>query len=138
VLDEYARRRVFHENELARIAVATASMTRCDLTDVDIAEVDQSGGFRADRRGTRAAVQLLDFWQALRWLPANDPIRQRGGPIWRRGGSGMSLTYQHPFGVRRPASDEARTIRNCCGNRELADQEGSCPGPSVSPTFGVI
>ena len=50
-----------------------------DLTDVDIAEVDQSRRLFEQIDAELAPLRkLLDFWQALRWLPAKDPVRQRG------------------------------------------------------------
>ncbi len=140
VLDELrAFGALFQKNELARIAVATASMNQiADLTDVDIAEVDQSRHLFEQIDAELAPLRkLLDFWQALRWLPAHDPVRQRGWADLASGRFGDVIDVIDAGSVVAgdPASDEARTIRELLRQtRELAEQEGFLPWAIAFPT----
>ncbi|MDG4553743.1 MAG: restriction endonuclease [Candidatus Competibacter sp.] len=140
VLDELrAFGALFQTNELARIAVATASMNRiADLTDVDIAEVHQSRHLFEQIDAELAPLRkLLDFWQALRWLPANDPVRQRGWADLASGRFGDVIEVIDAGSVMAgdPASDEARTIQALLRQtRELAGQEGFLSWAIAFPT----
>ncbi len=140
VLDELrAFGALFQINELARIAVATASMNQiADLTDVDIAEVDQSRRLFEQIDAELAPLRkLLDFWQALRWLPANDPVRQRGWADLASGRFGDVIDVINAGAVVAgdPASEEARTIRELLRRtRELAEQEGFLAWAIAFPT----
>lgn len=140
VLDELrAFGALFQINELARIAVATASMNQiADLTDVDIAEVDQSRRLFEQIDAELAPLRkLLDFWQALRWLPVNDPVRQRGWADLASGRFGDVIDVINTGSVVAgdPASDEARTIRELLRRtRELAEHEGFLSWAIAFPT----
>ena len=130
---------LFQTNELARIAVATASMNQiADLTDVDIAEVDQSRRLFEQIDAELAPLRkLLDFWQALRWLPANDPVRQRGWADLASGRFGDVLDVVNAGSVVTgdPASEEARTIQALLRRtRTLAEQEGFLSWAIAFPT----
>ncbi|MFO1371023.1 MAG: hypothetical protein U1F42_01050 [Candidatus Competibacteraceae bacterium] len=99
VLDELrAFGALFQINELARIAVATASMNQiADLTDVDIAEVDQSRRLFEQIDAELAPLRkLLDFGRRYAGCPRTIRFDNAAGPIWRRGGSGMSSTWFMP------------------------------------------
>ena len=130
---------LFQLNELARIAVATASMNQiADLTDVDIAEVHQSRHLFEQIDAELAPLRkLLDFWQALRWLPANDPVRQRGWADLASGRFGDVIDVVHAGSVVTgdPASEQARTIRELLRQtRELAGEEGFLSWAIAFPT----
>ena len=140
VLDELrAFGALFQINELARIAVATASMNQiADLTDVDIAEVDQSRRLFEQIDAELAPLRkLLDFWQALRWLPANDPVRQRGWADLASGRFGDVIDVINAGSVVAgdSNSDEARTIQALLRQtRELAEREGFLSWAIAFPT----
>ncbi|MFZ1324555.1 MAG: restriction endonuclease [Candidatus Contendobacter sp.] len=130
---------LFQINELARIAVATASMNQiADLTDVDIAEVHQSRHLFEQIDAELAPLRkLLDFWQALRWLPANDPVRQRGWADLASGRFGDVIDVINAGSVVTgdPASDEAWTIQALLRQaREVAGQEGFLSWAIAFPT----
>ena len=140
VLDELrAFGALFQKNELARIAVATASMNQiADLTDVDIAEVHQSRHlFEQIDAELTPLRKLLDFWQALRWLPANDPIRQRGWADLASGhfGDVIDVIDAGSVDTGDSASDEAGAIRELLRQtRERAEQEGFLSWAIAFPT----
>ncbi|MDS4042892.1 MAG: restriction endonuclease [Candidatus Competibacter sp.] len=140
VLDELrAFGALFQKNELARIAVASASMNQiADLTDVDIAEVDQSRRLFEQIDTELAPLRkLLDFWQALRWLPAHDSVRQRGWADLASGRFGDVIDVIDAGSVVAgdPTSDEARTIQALLRQtRELAGQEGFLSWAIAFPT----
>jgi hypothetical protein len=140
VLDELrAFGALFQKNELARIAVATTSMNQiADLTDVDIAEVDQSWRLFEQIDAELAPLRkLLDFWQALRWLPANDPVRQHGWADLASGRFGYVIDVINAGAVVAgdPVSDEARTIKALLRQtRELAEREGFLSWAIAFPT----
>ena len=130
---------LFQENELARIAVATASMNQiADLTDVDIAEVDQSRHLFEQIDAELAPLRkLLDFWQALRWLPAHDPARQRGWADLTSGRFGDVIDVVNAGSVvgGDPACGEAQAIQELLRQtRELVEQEGFLPWAIAFPT----
>ncbi len=140
VLDELrAFGALFQKNELARIAVATASMNQiADLTDVDIAEVHQSRHLFEQIDTELAPLRkLLDFWQALRWLPANDPVRQRGWADLASGHFGDVIDVIDAGSVVTgdSASDEAGAIQTLLRQtRERVEQEGFLSWAIAFPT----
>ncbi|MCB1968505.1 MAG: restriction endonuclease, partial [Candidatus Accumulibacter sp.] len=140
VLDELrAFGALFQKNELARIAVATASMNQiADLTDVDIAEVHQSRHLFEQIDAELAPLRkLLDFWQALRWLPANDPVRQRGWADLASGhfGDVIDVIDAGSVDTGDSASDEAEAIRELLRQtRERVEQEGFLSWAIAFPT----
>ena len=140
VLDELrAFGALFQKNELARIAVATASMNQiADLTDVDIAEVHQSRHLFEQIDAELAPLRkLLDFWQALRWLPANDPVRQRGWADLASGHFGDVIDVIDAGSVVTgdSASNEAGAIQTLLRQtRERAEQEGFLSWAIAFPT----
>ncbi|TVR66932.1 MAG: restriction endonuclease, partial [Candidatus Competibacteraceae bacterium] len=140
VLDELrAFGALFQKNELARIAVATASMNQiADLTDVDIAEVHQSRHLFEQIDAELAPLRkLLDFWQARRWLPADHPVWRRGWAELASGRFGDVIEVIDAGSVVAgdSASDEAGAIRALLRQaRELAEQEGFLSWAIAFPT----
>jgi hypothetical protein len=140
VLDELrAFGALFQNNELARIAVATASMNQiADLTDVDIAEVQQSRHLFEQIDAELAPLRkLLDFWQARRWLPADHPVWRRGWAELASGRFGDVIDVVNAGSVVAgdSASDEAGAIRELLRQtRELAEQEGFLSWAIAFPT----
>ena len=93
VLDELrAFGALFQKNELAWIAVATASMNQiADLTDGTSPRCTQSRHlFEQIDAELGVAAQAAGFLAGVALLPANDPVRQRGWADLASGHLGMS------------------------------------------------
>jgi len=73
VMDDFDRRgALFIHGERTRVALASKTLNEiAEISDTDIAEVRQSRELFGGAEATLAPLRrILDFWQALRWMPS--------------------------------------------------------------------
>jgi hypothetical protein len=141
VIGELRRRGgLFAENDLRTIGIASESLRAIgELTDVDIAKVNQSKHLMEESQKTLAPlVRLLDFWQALRWIaPLDTPPRQRGDRhaaladlLSGRFGDNLLIVLQHGA-TGNTIEDCAQGRRDQCAARPMPRAGGAGSVPAL-------